>query len=116
VTGGPLILVAEDDPSLRLLCRVNLELEGFSVEEADTVDAAREAVAAARPALVVLDLLLGPDESGDLLDELRADAIPVVLLSGVDDVDRFGDRADAVMRKPFEPVALSDVAKRLTNG
>ena len=37
VTGaGPLILVVEDDASIRLLCRINLELDGFRVEEAAT--------------------------------------------------------------------------------
>ena len=67
---GPLILVVEDDASIRLLCRINLELDGFRVEEAATVAGARAAVAAERPALVVLDLWLGVEDAGDLLDEL----------------------------------------------
>jgi DNA-binding response OmpR family regulator len=113
---GPLILVVEDDASLRLLCRFNLELDGFRVVEAATLDTAREGVAAERPALVVLDLRLGTVESGELLDELRAAAIPVVLLSGVADLDSYRDRADEVLPKPFAPADLSAVARRLVNG
>ena len=37
------MLVVDDEPSLRLLCRVNLELDGHHVREAGTVaDARRE--------------------------------------------------------------------------
>ena len=97
--GGPRILVVEDDASLRLLCRVNLELDGFRVEEAATVEEARAAVAAARPALVVLDLRLGADTADELLDELRASRVAVVLLSGAADVETYRDRADARARQ-----------------
>jgi len=115
VTGsGSLILVVEDDASLRLLCRVNLELDGFRVAEAATETDAREAVAAERPALVVLDLLLGTTESGALLDELRADGVPVVLLSGVSELDAYRDRASAVLAKPFDPATLAAAAKALS--
>ena len=34
----PTALVVEDDAALRMLVRVNLELEGFAVEEASTLD------------------------------------------------------------------------------
>ena len=78
---GPVLLV-EDDPALRLLCRINLELEHFQVAEAATLDEAREAVATARPAVVFLDMHLGPVPSDDLLDELLGARIPVVLVSG----------------------------------
>ena len=52
------MLVVEDDASLRLLARVNLELEQFSVREAGTLEEARAAVAAERPAMVFLDVHL----------------------------------------------------------
>ncbi len=113
---GPLILVVEDDPSLRLLCRVNLELEHYRVEEAATIETAREAVAAERPALVFLDVRLGTEDCDVLLDELRLAGIPVVLVSGVSDVDRYRDRATEVLGKPFEPQALVDAARRLAVG
>jgi DNA-binding response OmpR family regulator len=114
--GGRLILVVEDDASLRLVCRVNLELEGFRVEEAASVAEAHNAAARERPALVVLDLWLGTEDAGGLLDELRGDGLPVVLLSGADDAGDYAGRATEVMGKPFEPMALVAVAQRLTSG
>ena len=116
MTGAPpLILVVEDDPSIRLLCRINLELDGFRVEEAASLAEARAALASERPALVVLDLLLGAEDAGVLLDELRAAGDAVVVLSGATDVEHEG-RACEVIAKPFEPLTLVDVAKRLTSG
>jgi two-component system, OmpR family, phosphate regulon response regulator PhoB len=106
------ILVVEDDASLRLVCRVNLELENFRVREAGGIEEAREAVAAERPDLVLLDLHLGPGASDDLLDELRADGIPVVLVSGTVDVTEYEGRATAVMPKPFDPAELVAAARR----
>jgi DNA-binding response OmpR family regulator len=103
--GLPILLV-EDDPALRLVCRVNLELDGFRVREAGSPQAAREAVAEARPALVLLDLHLGAEPSGVLLDELVEDGIPVVLVSGTVDVAGYEGRATAVLPKPFEPSEL----------
>jgi DNA-binding NtrC family response regulator len=114
--GGPLILVVEDDASLRLVCRVNLELEGFRVEEAAAAAEARDAVAREQPALVFLDLWFGTEEAGDLLDELRGAGLPVVLLSGADDAGEYAGRATEVMGKPFEPASLVSVAQRLTHG
>lgn len=114
--GGPLILVVEDDASLRLLCRVNLELDGFRVAEAATVAAARETVRAERPALVFLDVHLGAEACDALLDELMHAGLPVALVSGIEDVDRYRGRATEVIGKPFDPQFLADAAKRLAAG
>ena len=98
MTAAPLILVVEDDPSLRFLCRVNLELDGFRVAEAPTEDAARAALAAERPGLVFLDVRLGASDADGLLDELLADAIPVVVVSGTTEAERYRGRARATFR------------------
>ena len=109
---GASILVVEDDPSLRLVCRVNLELENFRVREAEGVADARAAVAAERPALVFLDLHLGAGASDAFLEELRADGIPVVLVSGTVDLAEYQERATAVIPKPFDPADLVAAAHR----
>ena len=107
------ILVVEDDPALRLVCRVNLELDGFAVREAGTVDEARAAVEAETPLVVFLDLHLGGSAADELLDELTATGIPVVLVSGTVDVRAYEGRASAVLPKPFEPAELVETARRL---
>ena len=111
-TAGASILIVEDDPSLRLVCRVNLELENFRVREAEGVAEARAAVAAERPALVFLDLHLGAGASDGFLDELRAQGVPVVLVSGTVDVAEYEGRATAVIPKPFDPADLVAAAHR----
>ena len=60
-----------------------------------------------------LDLHLGAGASDDLLDELRADGIRVVLVSGTVDVRAYEGRATAVMPKPFEPADLVEAARQL---
>jgi DNA-binding response OmpR family regulator len=109
----PKALVVDDDAALRLLCRVNLELDGFEVIEAATLDDAERAARDERPDVVLLDVHLGGDESYPLLAKLRALGVPVALVTGSVDADEYRDQADAVLSKPFEPQALIAVARRL---
>src|SRR6266511_4210190 len=95
--GDATVLVVDDEPSLRLLCRVNLELEGF----------------------LVLDVHIAGEDGRDLLDELRAADSPVrvTMLTGSADLrsSRF-DGADRVLAKPFEPVDLIASVRELAEG
>jgi DNA-binding NtrC family response regulator len=109
---GASILVVEDDASLRLVCRVTLELERFRVREAAALTRAREEIAADRPALVFLDLNVGGEASDGLLEELRAAEIPVVIVSGTDMHEAYRDRASEVIVKPFDPAQLVAAARR----
>jgi len=107
------VLVVDDDVSLRLLCRVNLELDGFAVREAATVAEADRAVAEERPDVVLLDVHLQEHDTRELLARLRAAGIPVALVTGSVDLDEFRGAADAVLGKPFEPQTLVETARRL---
>ena len=109
----PRALVVDDDPALRMLIRVNLELEGFEVGDAATVAEAEDAVRASRPDVVLLDLHLASQDTLGLLERLRADEIPVAIVTGSVDVDDYRAAADAVLSKPFSPQDLVGVAKRL---
>lgn len=79
-----LILVVEDDPTLRRIIREVLEDEGFAVEStpngSDAVRLARQR----RPALVVLDMVL-PGLNGSVvaaaLREEHGAAPPILLIS-----------------------------------
>jgi DNA-binding response OmpR family regulator len=109
----PRALVVDDDAALRLLSRVNLELDGFEVDEAATVAQAEAAVRAARPDVVLLDVHLFGEETHNLRVRLRADGIPVALVTGSADVTELRDGADGVLTKPFSPHALIELARRL---
>jgi DNA-binding response OmpR family regulator len=106
-------LVVDDDAALRLLCRVNLELEGFAVREAATVAEAEAALAAERPDVVLLDVHLRGEQTLDLLARIRADGIPVALVTGSVDMNDYRDSADAMLAKPFVPQMLVETARRL---
>jgi DNA-binding NtrC family response regulator len=112
---GPIVLVVDDEPSIRLLCRVNLELEGFDVREAGTLAEARAAVEAEPPAVILLDMHVGNERGATLLTELalRRPRIPVALVTGSVDMQDYRDSADAILGKPFVPQMLVETARRL---
>ena len=99
------VLVVDDERSLRLLCRVNLELDGHVVHEAETLAEARELIEQEPPDVILLDLHVGSEDGLDLLDEVEALDLPirVVLLSGTSDVSpELRSRVSGVLGKPFE--------------
>ena len=111
------MLVVDDEPSLRLLCRINLELEGYGVLEAGTLAAARALLESEPVDLVLLDLHVGNDRGETLLEDLRAREphLPVVVVTGSSDVDAGELRleADAVLGKPFTIEALLGAVRLL---
>ncbi len=104
------VLVVEDEQSLRLLCRVNLELEGHRVGEAASLAEARKAIERDQPDVILLDRHLGADDGLELLDEIEALDLPVrvVLLSGSSEVGpELRGRVAGVLGKPFTLDSLS---------
>ena len=77
------VLVVEDDESLCRILKRNLAARGIEAVCAESVAAALQSIAAARPDLLVLDINL-PDRSGwELCRALRARGleIPKIILS-----------------------------------
>ena len=112
----PTILIVDDDDSLRLLCRVNLELEGYNVLEAGSVAAAEDAVDAGEIDLFLLDIHIGADDGLALMRSLRArdHGSPVVLFTGSAMLDAGTmAEADGIVPKPFRLEQLLDVVRRL---
>jgi DNA-binding response OmpR family regulator len=105
----PTVLVVEDEPSIRLLCRINLELEGFDVVEAASLSDARAVIADHEVSVVLLDLRIGSERGTDLLGELRARSMPVALVTGsAEHESEAAGLADAYLRKPF---AIADLVR-----
>jgi DNA-binding response OmpR family regulator len=110
------VLVVDDDAAIRFLCRVNLELDGWTVREAATVSEAREIVSEADVAVALLDVHLGVESSLDFLAELRVEhpGLPVAMLTGsVGTPTLAGVTVDAVIPKPFRPEELSATVRSL---
>jgi DNA-binding NtrC family response regulator len=106
LAAAPRILVVDDEPSIRLLCRVNLELEGHEVLEADSLATARAAIETGNVDVVLLDVHLHGERSDALVGEChdRNPPIPVVIVSGSADAKHLAQlsHADAILPKPFE--------------
>lgn len=110
----PAVLVVDDEAAIRLLCRVNLELEGFRVLEASSLAEARRELDTGDVALVLLDMRVGLERGDALLDEVHDLGIPVVVVSGSAEVDAdWTGRADRVLGKPFEIRDLLDAVRSL---
>jgi DNA-binding response OmpR family regulator len=111
------VLVVDDEASIRLLCRVNLELEGYRVLEAATLGEARDALAAGAVEVVLLDVHVGHEDGRDLLTEIRADRpeLPVAFFSGTAERETLmRSGADGLIPKPFALDELVDMVGRLT--
>ena len=113
------VLVADDEPSIRLLCRVNLEFEGLRVLEAATLDEARAELEREHVDVLLIDVHLGDRDGRDLVRELRAQdkPLPIALLTGsvsLNAEERGG--ADDLIEKPFSLDALVDTVRRLEGG
>ena len=115
------VLVVDDDPVIRRLITVNLELEGFDVAEAVDGQAALDAINQQAPDVVVLDVAMPRLDGLATTAALRADPatsdIKIVIVSAraqQADVRRGMDAgADAYLTKPFEPEALIHCVREL---
>lgn len=106
--------MVDDEPAIRLLCRVNLELDGYRVLEAATLAEARRLFDEHPVDAVLLDLHLGGEDSHDWLRELdgRTPRVPLAIVTGSGDVELLvAEGADAVLAKPF---AIDDLSRTVT--
>ena len=110
------VLVVDDEPSIRLLCRVNLELGGYEIREASSLREAREQLGGGEIDVVLLDMHIGNERSDALLQELTSQGVPVAVVSGSTDLDALaGSGADAVLGKPFTIDQLEETVERLAS-
>jgi DNA-binding response OmpR family regulator len=113
--GKGTVLVLDDEPALRLLCKVNLEFEGYRVLEAGSLEEARSALDSEPVDVALLDVHVGSERGLDLVPELRALEPPaaVVMLSGTAEVTpEIRAAVDGVIGKPFALEELADVVVR----
>jgi DNA-binding NtrC family response regulator len=111
------VLVVEDDASLRLLCRLNLELEGHRVFEAGTIDRAAELVAREQIDVVLLDLHVAGRHGTELLPLIRQEqpGAGICLLSGTSETDPpIEEGVHAFIRKPFDIEHLNSTVRQLS--
>src|SRR5215472_15366164 len=106
------VLVIEDDASIALGLRMNLESEGYRVIGAEEGDRGLEAARAERPDLIILDVML-PNMNGlEVLRTLRTEGhtMPIIILSAragdLDKVTGLELGAEDYVAKPFSLAEL----------
>ena len=122
------VLVIDDEPPIRLLCRVNLEAEGMEVLEASDGPTGLEKARNEEPDVILLDVMMpgldGWQVAEELLDSESTNSIPIVFLTARAEVR---DRARGLdlggidyVTKPFNPVELAplvlDLIDRVDRG
>ncbi len=116
----PLILLVDDDASLRTLIALRLEANGFDVAAADSGEAALAMLAHARPDAVLTDIQMPGMDGMALFRAIHArdPALPVIVLTA------HGTIPDAVaatqqglfgyLTKPYDAPTLVDMLNRAT--
>jgi DNA-binding response OmpR family regulator len=106
------ILVADDDPNIRLLLQKQLEYEGYSVLTVASGKAAIDTARREAPDLMILDLMM-PDVDGlEVCRTIRPEMItPIIMLTAkgtdTDKVVGLAVGADEYMTKPFSLIELT---------
>ncbi len=85
------VLVVDDDPTLRVLLRAALEKSGFHVEEATDGEEALHKFAECRPAVILMDVEMPKVNGYEACRRIREDAIgahvPILMVTGLEDID-----------------------------
>lgn len=118
------ILVVDDEINIRRLVQVNLEKEGYIIDQASDGVEALEKVKENKPDLVILDVMM-PRKDGfetlkDLMSNPQTANIPVIMLTArAQDTDIFQGWASGVscyLTKPFSPKELLTFTERVLQG
>ena len=116
------VLVIDDEPPIRLLCRVNLEAEQMEVLEASDGPTGLEKARNEEPDVILLDVMMpgldGWQVAEALLDDRRTSSIPIIFLTARAEVR---DRVRGLdlggidyVTKPFNPRELAPLILELT--
>ena len=117
-------LIADDDPTFRLLLQAAFRKDGWQVSVAgDAMQAVMMAGRQPPPDLVLLDLNMPAGSGINALERIRLSTrtkgIPVVVVSGAVAEFHVRERVDelkvwAVVEKPVDPDAIIEIAREAT--
>ena len=101
------ILVVEDEPSMRMGLKDNLEFEGYEVEFADDGETGYKKIVTQKFDLILLDVMLPKMNGFDVCKKVRSEGVktPIILLTAkgeeIDKVLGLELGADDYVTKPF---------------
>ena len=86
----PMVLVVDDDPTTRVLAQKFLDNDGFAVAQASDGESALKIIDSVSPDVMLLDVdmpgMSGFDVCGALRAQLRWRTLPIMMLTGSDDM------------------------------
>lgn len=123
MTEKPKILIADDEPSLRLLVRATLEDEDYQIVEAADGTTALDAIRVHQPTLVFLDVgmpgMTGLEVCQAIKEDPELNHIKVVMLTAKSQPRDFqrgrAAGADQYLTKPFSPLQLIDLVESVVS-
>lgn len=113
------LLLVDDEDSLRLLVRDELESRGFDVTEADCWERALEILDGATFDLAILDIRLPGIDGLEVLKQIRNEgqSTKVIMLTGVDELkiarDSLALGANDFLTKPYDFKTLNSCIQRV---
>ena len=117
------VLVVDDQPELRKLITMTLQMGDYEVEEAEDATQGYEKVKSFRPDILLLDVMMPGEMDGyQLCEKLKSDSnyadLAVILLTArgqASDIEQ-GEKtgADRYLVKPFSPLQLVQAVRELT--
>jgi DNA-binding response OmpR family regulator len=123
--GKAKLLIVDDEDTLRLLVRSELEQRGYDVDEADSGETALEKMETDHFTLVILDIRMPGIDGMEVLKRIREKnlAEKVIMLTGVDELkiarDSLQFGANDFLTKPYEIrtllACINRVLKEKTN-
>jgi len=109
---GRRVLVVEDDPSIAIGLRINLESEGYEVHVAEDGERGLELARTIEPDLIILDLMMPKRNGLEVLHDLRSEGrtMQIIILSAktaeMDKVAGLELGAEDYVAKPFSLAEL----------
>ena len=111
-------LLVDDDEVVRHSVRHALEPIGWQVTEAENGQVAVEAIAVARPDVIILDLMMPKMDGFEFLDELRSrpdwQGIPVVVITAKDLTDEDRNRLNGGVERIIQKSDRDEMLRQLS--
>jgi twitching motility two-component system response regulator PilH len=120
----PKVLIVDDETLVRLLYQRHIEKSGYQLLTATSAEEGLATVQQEKPALVIMDVMMGGADGLAALRSLKADpatkSIPVMIFSGMSVGEHYATRqqamacgAAAYLNKPASPDQLVAEISRL---
>ncbi len=113
---GPRVLIADDDPAIRLTLRETLLASGYLVDECESGAEALQAAKRQRPDVILLDAIMPGMDGFETCQRLHEDPrlchVPIMMITGLNDVGSinraYASGAMSFTTKPINLLVLTE--------